>query len=329
MKIAFVANQGNCISGKSNGIRMQALIWKECLEKKGYSVDLVNAWDAYNWEKYDVIHFFGGGNVLDLIPELYKRNHNIFVSPIIDSNKSAFSYKIASFWGCEKLRLFSSSYKLRRIKNFVKGFFVRSNYEAQFLLKSYGVDSSKVYLVPLSYRTVGPYEENFRKENFCLHVSSFTQSRKNVMRLVDAAIKYDFRLVLAGSYGTEESFTPFKRKIDNSPNIEYVGFATDEKLIDLYKRAKVFALPSTYEGVGLVALEAAVFGDEIVITNVGGPKEYYSDLAYFVNPYSVEEIGTSVLSAMKGGFQPKLKEHIEQNYNLETCISKLIEFYKI
>ena len=60
MKIAFVANQGNCISGKSNGIRMQALIWKECLEKKGYSVDLVNAWDAYNWEKYDVIHFFGG-----------------------------------------------------------------------------------------------------------------------------------------------------------------------------------------------------------------------------------------------------------------------------
>ena len=93
MKIAYIANQTNCISGASNGIRMQALIWKEALEKRGHSVDLINAWGNYNWKEYDAIHIFGGGDVLDFITQLFDRNKNIFLSPIIDTDQSIFKYK--------------------------------------------------------------------------------------------------------------------------------------------------------------------------------------------------------------------------------------------
>ena len=48
--------------------------------------------------------------------------------------------------------------------------------------------------------------------------------------------------------------------IGDSTNIEILGFVSDDELISLYNRAKVFALPSINEGVGLVALEAAVHG---------------------------------------------------------------------
>ena len=43
-----------------------------------------------------------------------------------------------------------------------------------------------------------------------------------------------------------------------------------EDLIKLYARSKVLCLPSLFEGVGLVALEAACYGAKIAITQIGG-----------------------------------------------------------
>jgi glycosyltransferase involved in cell wall biosynthesis len=107
-------------------------------------------------------------------------------------------------------------------------------------------------------------------------------------------------------------------------NIEILGFVSEEKMIDLYKKAKVFALPSINEGVGLVALEAASFGCDVVITEIGGPKEYYGDMAYVVNPYSVDDIGMKVVEALKTTKQPQLFNHVMNNYS-ENILSKKLE----
>lgn len=96
---------------------------------------------------------------------------------------------------------------------------------------------------------------------------------------------------MAGKLRNEQEQIWLNLLIADAPQIEYLGFVSDEELKNLYRRAKVFALPSIYEGVGMVALEAAVMGDDIVITSQGGPKEYYADLAEIVNPISVDEIG--------------------------------------
>ena len=107
-----------------------------------------------------------------------------------------------------------------------------------------------------------------------------------------------------------------------------MGFVSDEKLKELYRQARVFALPSIYEGVGMVALEAAVMGDDVVITNQGGPKEYYSKMAEIVNPLSVDEIGGAITSFLEGKtYQPRLKEHIIKNYNLQTTCDLLEKTY--
>ena len=98
-------------------------------------------------------------------------------------------------------------------------------------------------------------------------------------------------------------------------------------LFDLYNKAKVFALPSIREGVGLVALEAAARGSDIVITNIGGPKEYYEDLAYQVDPYSVDDIGKSVIKALETTKQPELSHHILKEYSLEKLTEQLIKSY--
>ncbi len=213
------------------------------------------------------------------------------------------------------------------MKDFIKLYLVRSEYEKQFLLKSYSIPEDRIAVVPLSYRLTPPAELP-EKEPFCLHVSLLADDRKNVKRLIEASVKYNFRLVLAGKLRNDEERAKIEGYMAGADNVSYAGFLSDEQLVDLYSRARVFALPSTYEGVGLVALDAAVFGCDVVITKLGGPKEYYGDMAAVVDPYSVDEIGCAVKAYMDGKtFQPALREYATSRYNTAEAASMLIGHY--
>lgn len=328
MKIGYICNQANCVSGASNGIRMQALIWYEELKKRGHDIVLIDAWGIYDWKSFDIIHAFSFGESTAFLDSLKKKGvKKVVVSPIIDSDKRRFFYKIATMMGSKLLRLSSPGYNLRNHTKYIDMFLARSVYEKGYIEYCFDVPSDKTAIVPLSYRIEGNTNIIENKEPFCLHVSSYTQGRKNVRRLIQAAIKYGFKLVIAGNHGNKSSYNEYQQLIKGHDNITILGFVSDVELKSLYSRAKVFALPSTYEGVGLVALEAAVQGCDIVITNIGGPKEYYSCYAYTVNPYSIDDIGESIIKAIKGTKQPMLKKHIVENYNIENCVDKLEQLY--
>lgn len=149
-----------------------------------------------------------------------------------------------------------------------------------------------------------------------------------MIRLIQAANKYHFKLVLAGNTGTKEDLNRIKKEIGNNPNIQILGFISEERKIELYSKAKVFALPSICEGVGIVAVDAAYCGCDIVITNDGGPKEYYNKLAIEVSPYSIDEIGIACNTFLKGKtFQPTLSEYIKNNYSTEKIFQLLVNTY--
>lgn len=327
MNIAFIINQEVIPSGKYNGIRQQALIWKDAIESKGHQVTLLSPWKYSNIRDFDVIHIFGKDSVLKLLPAIYKANTRIVLSPIIDAQCSAYKYGLASLLGSKRLRVYSDLYLLRISNKYVGKYITRTDYESAFLTKGLGIH--KVTKVPLSYGIEAPKFINLNdKEPFCLHVSTFTQPRKNVMRLIDAAIKYQFKLVIAGDCGSIADFEPFRKKIDANENITWVGIVSDNELKDLYRRASVFSLPSTYEGVGMVALEAAVYGAKIVVTNMGGPKEYYDQFALTVNPYSIDEIGLAIVNSLNAGNDLQLQQFVVENYNISTNIVTLLEVYK-
>jgi len=330
MKIAYIMYPGACYMGAGDGSKMQAEIWLNELRHKGHEVDRISPWGHYDWKSYDIIHIFGFGLWnYDIIHWGSGLNPNIVFSPIIDSNTSMWKYRLASHLGCRKLRLFSQNYALRELKPDVKLFLARTNYEADYLRKGYGIEEKKIAIIPLSYRN-NSYNASIEKEPFCLFTGTMTQPRKNVPRLIMAAKNYDFPLKLVGNKGNAKSEMALKRMIGDSTNIEILGFVSDDELISLYNRAKVFALPSINEGVGLVALEAAIHGCNIVITNLGGPKEYYEKgSVQLVNPYDIDDIGKAVIRALKDNTsQPALRERIMQKYNVSSCVDILIQKYQ-
>ena len=330
MKIAYIMYPGACYIGASDGSKMQAEIWLKELERKGHSVERINPWGHYDWRNFDIIHVFGFGLWnYDMIHWGKGLNPNFVFSPIIDTNTPMWKYKLATHFGCSKLRLFSQNYALRTLRPDIKLFLARTNYEANYLRMGYNIEEQKIDIIPLSYRE-DQYDSSITKEPFCLFAGTMTQPRKNVPNLILAAKKYGFKLVLVGNKGNTLSEKRLNSLIGNAQNIELKGFVSDDELISLYNRAKVFALPSLNEGVGLVALEAAVHGCNIVITNLGGPKEYFSpDIAQIINPYSIDEIGQGILKALNDNIsQPKLRERIIQKYNISSCVDQLINSYQ-
>lgn len=330
MKIGFIVTMP--VVEPNNGIKMQAINWKVGLEELGHEVKLINLWENNDWKQFDIVHLFGLGDLLyPLTKKIYNFNRNIVISPIVDPlpHMRPWMYKILAHWGSRKLRLRNNILCLREASVFAKMISARSEFEKQYLSAIVG-DSEKIQITPLSTRfldnPIPPALE--KKEDFCLHVSLLADTRKNVTRLIQAAKKYDFRLVLAGKLRNEQERNWLEREIDGARNIEYEGFLADEELRALYAKAKVFALPSIYEGVGLVALEAASLGCNIVLTTQGGPKEYYDGRAELVNPYSIDDIGQAVLRALKdNASQPELSVHISRQYSPEKTMTDLVDKY--
>ncbi|MCQ2204767.1 MAG: glycosyltransferase family 4 protein [Bacteroidales bacterium] len=333
MKIAYIISPFVVVDGLSNGIRSQALTWGEALKANGHQVDYIDSWGIYDWPSYDAVHFFGNGPWVNTIRTyLRKKNPRCVYSPIYDP--SPFHESRSQRWQKVISKLTHGKWHsaLHSVCLEYTGYqkvLVRTQHEHQMVHNLFDVPESQIANVPLSYSNGLSFEQPLpEKEPFVFHMSLFTQPRKNVIRLVKAAKKYNFRLVIAGNPGTKDAYDDFLKAVGDAPNIQVLGFIGEEQKIDLYRRARVFALPSISEGVGIVAVDAALYGADIVVTNIGGPKEYYNGMAEVVDPYSVDEIGEACMRLLSGKtYQPQLRQYIHNNCSLSAIVDKLVEAY--
>lgn len=329
MKIAII-NVNEALT-PNGGVRMQGVMWHDGLVSIGQECDLIDFWKVYDWGSYDAVIVLGyGGFVRNVSKGLRPLCKKMALAPIIDPKHGTGVFKFfTKYWGFHKhTGLTTRFHDLYLSSKYYDVFLTRSEYESMYVNKCLDIPQDKIKIVPLQVRT--PMLETIpKKENFVFHVSRLASWNKNVPRLIEAAIKYGFQLKLAGFLNGDKEKQWLHGLIDGHNNIEYVGEVSDEKLIALYDRAKVFALPSLIEGVGMVALEAAGRGCEVVLTNDGAPKEYYHGLVYLVDPKSVDDIGQKCMEALEhGDKQPDLLKLVKTEYSPEACAHKLVEALK-
>jgi glycosyltransferase involved in cell wall biosynthesis len=95
-----------------------------------------------------------------------------------------------------------------------------------------------------------------------------------------------------------------------------------------YAAATVFTLPSQFETPGIAALEAALAGCSIAITEAGGTREYFGDLAEYINPEKEISIMPAIRSAFKNSGSESLKKHVKENYSWSAVALKTEEAYR-
>jgi len=87
--------------------------------------------------------------------------------------------------------------------------------------------------------------------------------------------KYEIDLSLAGNGSGEEKEKILKMANENK--VRYLGNLSQKNLGEVFRKSHVFVLPSFYEGLGLVTIEALACGLRAVVTNHSGIKEYLGE----------------------------------------------------
>lgn len=123
------------------------------------------------------------------------------------------------------------------------------------------------------------------------------RNHKNLVGLVKAfgilrnKYKLNYQLVLGGK---EDPYYPEVReaweKLGIGGDIIRTGFINQEDLPLFYNAAKVFVIPSFYEGFGLIGLEAMACGTPVVSSNKTSLPEVLGDAAIYFNPNNPEEM---------------------------------------
>jgi glycosyltransferase involved in cell wall biosynthesis len=167
------------------------------------------------------------------------------------------------------------------------------------------------------------FRKKFGLDGFILNVGHIGHERKNVLALIQALGQIDHPAVIIGriiksDYGEACIHEASKHKhillIDGLDN-------SSELLASAYSACDVFVLPSMFETPGIAALEAGLAGAKIVITPYGGTKEYFREMATYVEPDSVASIRDGITKALVSPRTSLLSDHIRREY-LWTRIAK-------
>jgi glycosyltransferase involved in cell wall biosynthesis len=98
--------------------------------------------------------------------------------------------------------------------------------------------------------------------------------------------------------------------INNIQGIEFTGWVTDKKLLQLISEAKALVQPSLYEGFGLPPLEALHLGSDVILSDIQVFKELYGDLPVtFFQVGNIDDLTNAMLN-----FEPK--NHINDSKDI-------------
>lgn len=145
--------------------------------------------------------------------------------------------------------------------------------------------------------------------DYVLNVGSI-EPRKNAFQLVKAIENIDIPLVIVGqetSYSDEIKKYVADKKL--AKRVLFRKVDSMEDLAVLYRLARIFAYPSTYEGFGIPIIEALYSGTPVITSNGGVFPEAAGPFSSFVDPQQVDQIRHAIESILASTFrQQEMKE---------------------
>jgi len=163
-----------------------------------------------------------------------------------------------------------------------------SEHAREALIEHYGLAGDRVRAIHsgLDHEVFTPAE--VPRDDFLLYPAR-PWRHKNHARLLEAfarlrATRPELRLVLTGegNYGSLPS------------GVEALGRVSQERLVDLYRRAAALVFPSLYEGFALPVLEAMACGCAVACSNATALPEIAGDAARLFDPQDADDIAAGV-----------------------------------
>lgn len=175
-------------------------------------------------------------------------------------------------------------------------------------------------------------------DGYVLCVSTL-EPRKKIENLLQAyqslpqVLRSRFPVILAGSAGwLSDSLHEKIDKYTRQGWLRYLGFVPEADLPALYAGARLFALPSSYEGFGLPVLEAMASGTPVVTSNRSSLPEITQGAALLGDPDDVGELRELITKGLSDDAWRSAARSmglaVAQEYSWERCIRQTISVYE-
>jgi glycosyltransferase involved in cell wall biosynthesis len=260
---------------------------------------------AANEDGVDILH--GTDNTLPYMFPLYKGkkvvtiHDTMFIRPVNKAiTRPTMKQRLTDIYN--KLSVPAAAAKADRI-------ITVSEYSKQDIVKIMKVPEEKVtvikegvedkYRVVKNNKLIDKVRQKYSIIKPYILISAAADMRKNSLRAIEAfnifnnMTEYKYQLVITSIESAELAMTNIGKKIAEYNLEKYVvitGYVPDDDMVLLYNGAMFFLFPSIWEGFGLQVLEAFACGLPVITSDNTSLKETAGDAAYFIDPFSVEDI---------------------------------------
>lgn len=203
----------------------------------------------------------------------------------------------------------------------------------------YGIDKSKIHVIGAGYNSeifnCNAEKTSLRQENTLCFCGKICEA-KGVKSLLKACAQIENppTITLIGGHNNEAELLEIKKLADASfLDVDFTGQIPQSEVADIYRKTKVFCLPSFFEGLPLVILEAAACGCNCVVSALPGIPEWikentkqapfeFVDLPTMIDvdkplvselPDYEARLANAILGALKSTSNPKAVAHLTWN----------------
>ncbi|HEY2894909.1 MAG TPA: glycosyltransferase [Pirellulales bacterium] len=303
------------------GGEIQLLKCREAVQTLGIDVLLFDPWRP-QLDRVDLVHYFSvQGGSMNFCAHVKRRGLPLVISPVL--------------WLTDENRAHFPMTEIRDLLHLSDRILPNSLAERDQLCEAFGLSSGSFTVVPNGVDPafgvpVDPkvFRSHFGISGpFLLNVANM-EPRKNQHRLARVARQMETTVVLVG--GVRDSKYLAHCLDEGGGFLRHLGPLEHESplLKSAYAACSVFVLPSLLETPGLAALEAAAQGAPVVVTGVGSTKEYFGDLASYVDPTDEREWRTFIEASLSVPRDDRLRRHVLDRYTWSAAGDALVEAYK-
>ena len=219
--------------------------------------------------------------------------------------------------------------------------FSLNEFQKDKVIKKFSIQSCKVQIIGIGYNSsIFQFFESFKDQNSIeLVYAGKISCSKGVLSLIKALGKIDvknkkLRLTIAGSGNqgkeTEEIYAAGKLC---THEVDFIGTVSQEKLASIFNKSDIFILPSFYEGLPLVLIEAMACGLRVVTTDIPGVKQWIgeeinsSGIIYYIKLPKMEKVDVPFKeelpefeNRLKASIETQIKRLSEPNFTLKESV---------
>lgn len=202
--------------------------------------------------------------------------------------------------------------------------FTLNEYQKKKIIQEYGVKDDQINVIGSGYNSnIFQIEEckNDIKSIELVYAGklNFSKGVLSLIKAVDMLKFYDKKisLTIAGAGNeTHETEVIYKAAEKCRHEVIFTGAVSQEKLAKIFRKSDIFILPSFYEGLPLVIIEALASGLKVVTTDLPGVKQWIgkkinsSGVIQYVKLPKLEKIDVPYKEEIPA-FEIRLKQSIE------------------